>query len=315
MKIKRFVCFVMAMILLCLVGCSSTPTDPTSELPSERPSADESPDTSQQPSANPTPDSSTEGSTSQTEGISMEKSYSILFIGNSYTYYNDMPTAIFEKIAEAAGYDVEVTAITKGAYTLHQFADPSDTYGAQVEAALSGSKTYDFVILQEQSVRPATEDAPDFYASVRDLVERIERTGATPILYSTWGRKAGNSTLDTYGWTNESMTWKLAAAYQAIGDELDIAVSHVGLSFFDVYTNRGAIELYDGDKTHPSYVGSYLAAMTLFATIFEWNPTKVEYRGDLSEEQAAILCEAARKAAFDRFSIPDAYRTSAKGVG
>ena len=29
--------------------------------------------------------------------------YSILFIGNSYTYYNDMPTAIFEKMAEAAG--------------------------------------------------------------------------------------------------------------------------------------------------------------------------------------------------------------------
>lgn len=48
----------------------------------------------------------------------MEKpAYSILFIGNSYTYYNDMPTAMFEKSLKM-GYQAEVSAITKGAHIL-----------------------------------------------------------------------------------------------------------------------------------------------------------------------------------------------------
>ena len=47
----------------------------------------------------------------------------ILFIGNSATYFNDMPTAIFAPMCEAAGYDVEVTAITKGGYCLAGHVD------------------------------------------------------------------------------------------------------------------------------------------------------------------------------------------------
>ncbi len=246
------------------------------------------------------------------EDTTVKKTYSVLFIGNSYTFYNDMPTAIFEKIAEAEGYEVEVTAITKGAHKLSQFADPKDEYGAKVEKALTGTKTYDFVILQEQSVRPAGSNAPDFYAAVRNLAQRIRATGATPVLYSTWGRKIGSSTLESNGWTNESMTWKLAAGYQAIGDELGIPVAHAGLAFYDVYTNQSSIELYNEDKSHPSYAGSYLAAACLFAKIFNVNPATVSFTGDLSEPNADILCEAARKAVFETPAIPDEYKTASR---
>ena len=38
-----------------------------------------------------------------------EMAKSILFIGNSYTFYNDMPTAIFAPMAEAAGLPLDVT--------------------------------------------------------------------------------------------------------------------------------------------------------------------------------------------------------------
>ena len=44
----------------------------------------------------------------------MKKQYSILFIGNSMTYYHDMPTAIFEKMAASAGFDVTVRSVTAG---------------------------------------------------------------------------------------------------------------------------------------------------------------------------------------------------------
>ena len=42
------------------------------------------------------------------------KNLKVLFVGNSYTYFNEMPKTIFYRLAAEAGYDVEVTQITKG---------------------------------------------------------------------------------------------------------------------------------------------------------------------------------------------------------
>ena len=307
MRFRNFISIVLIFLLLLTTGCGGVDV---SNEPSTEPITNAPEEQTKEPSTDPV-----EEVPPEKEKLDMNRTYSILFIGNSYTYYNDMPTAIFEKLAESAGYEVEVTAITKGAYKLYQFADPADEYGAKVEKALTGTKKYDFVILQEQSVRPASENAPDFYASVRNLSERIKATGATPVLYATWGYKTGNANLGKYGFTNESMTWKMAASYQAIGDELGIPVIHVGLAFYDVYTTKRGIEIYNADKSHPSYAGSYLAAATLFAGIFNADPTGVAYTGSISTANATVLCEAAKKAVFETPSIPNEYLTTSKGIG
>ena len=231
-----------------------------------------------------------------------DKVYQILFIGNSYTYYNDMPTVYFQKIAEACGYKIQVTTVTKGGYKLSKHADPADPYGERVAAYLSVSGLYDYVILQEQSVLPAT-DPEAFYASVRNLAERIRAVGAKPVLYATWGRKEGCEKLTEIGMTNESMTWSIMAAYVSIGKELDIPVVPVGLAFLDVNTNAD-IELYDPDMSHPSAYGSYLAAMSLFSGIFGVVPDETSYKGNFTTEEARVLCEAAKKAVFLTPEIP-----------
>ena len=240
------------------------------------------------------------------------KDVSILFIGNSYTYYNNMPTTIFKGFATQAGYNVTVKAITNGGHTLEKHANPDDTYGAQVEAALTGETKYDYVVIQEQSERPISNPAK-FYAAVRNLAERIREHGATPILYSTWGRKTGAPTMPE-GETNESMTWKIAAAYQAIGNELNIAVAHSGLAFYDVYTGDSGIEIYHTDYHHPSYAGSYLSAATLFTKIFDADPTLVNYVGELTSKDAIILRQAAKKAVFETPAIPEEYKTTSENT-
>lgn len=243
-----------------------------------------------------------------------DDTYNLLFIGNSYTYYNQMPESIFAQIAESAGYHVDVTRITKGGESLTNHANPTTETGAKIEAALTGSKKYDYVILQEQSSRPAKDaDRVLFYDAVRNLSERIRAAGAEPILYETWGRKTGHSVLEENGWTNETMTWRLAAAYRAIGAELDIEVAYAGLAMFDVYT-QGGIELYDSDKTHPSYAGSYLAAMTIFAQIFRVDPTTVAYNGALDAAVAQVLKQAAKDAVFNTPQIPAEYVITSEGI-
>ena len=246
---------------------------------------------------NPTPEN--------TEEKEMNKDYSILFIGNSYTYYNDMPKAIFEKLTLAAGYTATVTAITKGAWTLEKFADPTDEYGKKVEAALTGGEKYDYVILQEQSLRPAID--PDrFFAAVENLAAHIRATGATPLLYATWGRHSESADLQKHSLTNETMTYRLAASYAAIGERLSIPVMHVGLAFREIYTGESGIDLYNPDLSHPSYAGSYLAAATIYAHIFEEEAPV--WDGELAPADAALLRKTAKSHADKAPCIPQAYR-------
>ena len=310
MNVRKIMCIVLASALLLLTGCAAS--SPQEDISTE---GEPEKEKEQNISTDAEGESDQEKDEEKEDVKSEEKkSYSVLFIGNSYTYYQDMPK-IFEFIGKTAGYDVTVTSITNGGHTLAKMADPSDTYGAKVEEALSGATKYDYVVLQEQSVRPASSAAGEFYKAVRNLAERVRATGAEPILYATWGRKTGSETLTDYGWTNESMTWKLAAAYAAIGEELNIPVAHVGLAFYDVYTGSSGTELYSTDKSHPAYTGSYLAAATLFAKIFEADPTDVSYKGNLPSRTAAELRKAAAKAVFETPEIPDAYKTSSEGVG
>ena len=269
-------------------------------------------------SAEPSATGETAAPTTETQEMTTmpteKKTLSVLFIGNSYTFYNDMPVAYFQVMANACGYDLQVASITKGAYTLEKFADPTDSYGKQVAQALSVPGTFDYVILQEQSARPAIDTVPQFYDGVRKLAALAREMGAQPVLYATWGREEGSDTLEKYSLTNESMTWKLAAAYGAIGAELDIPVMQVGLAFYDIYTNNHHIGLYNTDHSHPSAVGSYLAAMMLFCGIFDVDPREAAFSGPVRAEEDAIIREAAYHALFETPAIPEEYQTTSQNV-
>lgn len=240
--------------------------------------------------------------------------HTVLFIGNSYTYYNDSPM-IFRMIANGQGYDPIVRSVTKGGYYLRQFLDPSDNYGAQAHAELTGSTPYDVVFLQEQTTNPALSPA-DFYTNVRLLNRMIRAKGATTVLYQTWGRKTGSDTLTQNGWTNETMTYRIAAAYEAIAEEIGAKLSPVGSAFYDIFTNHPEIELYNEDKSHPSFSGSYLAALCHYATLYGESPVGVRFvPSDITAGQALLLQTAAHQAVFGASIVPESYKTVSVGVG
>ena len=144
-------------------------------------------------------------------------------------------------------------------------------------------------------------------------MEKIRSIGAQPILYATWGRETGSDSLEKYNLTNEEMTWKLAASYDAIAKELNIPVAHVGLAFFDLYTNS-TVSLYNADKSHPSATGSFIAAMSLFCKIFGYDPETITTTVYGTEEENAMIRQAVRKITAEAPTIPDDYKTDSTGV-
>lgn len=240
------------------------------------------------------------------------KELSILFIGNSFTFYNDMPTALFQKICESGGYKVKITSVTNGGHYLSEFADPSDQYGMMVRARLAKNK-YDIVILQEQSGCPI-KNPGRFYDGVRTLAELIKANGAEIWLYETWGYKAGYSKLETHGGDTATMEMKLRAAYSAIADEVGAKVVYAGIAMLDVHTNNPAINVYRDDLFHPSAIGSSVVAYTFYATLFGEDPRAVSFNCNLPATTAKILKEAAYEAAFGDNSVDGDFKLSSEGV-
>ena len=226
----------------------------------------------------------------------MQKQYSILFIGNSMTYFHDMPTAIFEPMAKAVGIDVTVRSITAGGRFLWENLERDDETAREVKAALAADKTgmYDFVVLQEGMPDLYTQ-TEKFHGAVRTLTGMIRDIGAKPALYARMGNQRGNPELpDDPDCTYENVYNAIVEAHQAISDELDIPVAWAVKAAYDICEGQTDVEPYWTDGSHPSYAGSYIAALGVLNVLFGVDPATVTYNGELTDDQAAI-CRAAVK--------------------
>ena len=67
----------------------------------------------------------------------------------------------------------------------------------------------------------------------------------------------------------------------------------VGAAFHKLVENHPGIELYDPDGSHPSYVGTCLAAMVMYKTVFGEMPVKAESL-KLDADVMAVLAENAK---------------------
>src|SRR6266508_2456679 len=72
----------------------------------------------------------------------------VLFIGNSYTFVNDLPNT-FAKLARSGGHKVEMGMSAQGAWTLNDHLRSPETLN------LLNSAGWNFVVLQEQSQIPS----------------------------------------------------------------------------------------------------------------------------------------------------------------
>ena len=204
----------------------------------------------------------------------------VLFIGNSYIYTNDMPS-LFKGMAIAAHRPVYVDASVIGGFSLEQHLNH------QPSVDKIRQRRWDFVILQEQSVIPTIPYYRDnsMYPAARRLDAMIRNAGAKTVFFLTWGRKSGGrQTIGTYsspGFEDYfQMQDSLSTAYRRIAIELSAGICPIGIAWkLALKTDPSRTFWYDGDDSHPSYEGTYLATCTLFSTLLGISPEGNAYEG------------------------------------
>ncbi|MEY4522286.1 MAG: hypothetical protein RIT10_1471, partial [Bacteroidota bacterium] len=213
----------------------------------------------------------------------------ILFIGNSYTHYNNMPK-IFDQLASSKGYDLNVEMFAKSSHTCKMHSERKDLYEK------IGSKKWDYVVFQgfsrELFYRPAHLDT-SFLPYFNRIIDSIysNHSCTNVLLYQTWGYKNGYE-LDSNQVSYQEMSDRIAMGYQYVSDKYALPIVPVGQVWETVKTNYPSINLYTEDNQHPSLYGSYLVACTFFTAILKSSPIE-GYKGAVSDKDAEVIQQTA----------------------
>ena len=193
----------------------------------------------------------------------------LLFIGNSFTYYNDLPGTLVA-LSEARNDKPKliVDQATVGGATLESL------WNAGSPADQIRSNDWDIVILQERRARPVDRTGPDgfggeygrdrYYVPYAKKFDRVIRDrGAITMLYMTWKVPVLTDTTQEM-WTD---------SIDALAKEIKAEVSPAGLAVEKVFKKKPNFKFFaDQYPGHPTPAGTYLIACCFYAAMYGKTP-------------------------------------------
>ena len=232
-----------------------------------------------------------------------QDSLRLLFIGNSYTYYNDLPQMVYE-IAKTQKKKLAVRSITKGGERLR-----GHLKNEKVRKALT-DEHWDFVVLQEQSSDPARQSETviaNVYPAARELDSLIHvgSPEAKTIFYMTWGHKYGSThKIENYPlvYTYEGMQERIKTTYLEMTYRNNATCAPVGMAWQRVREERADYQLYNQDLSHPSPLGTYLAANVIYTTLFPAQ-YQTSYTAGFETEKAEYIQQVAQETVLENKKV------------
>ena len=227
-----------------------------------------------------------------------------LFLGNSYTYVNNLP-GLVAALAHFAGDSLFFDSNTPGGYTLgwQPIAHATDP----VSLAKINEHSWDFVVLQEQSQTPAIATLRDscMIPGSQSLYDSMKSANpcSRVLFYLTWGRRYGGIQCFVPNYCSPNFTDfnqmqdSLTMAYKMVADSLSCWIAPAGEAWRLVIGTTGMV-LHDADDSHPNLKGSYLTACVFYAVIFGKHSHGIPYTAGLSPDTANILQQAADSITF-----------------
>ena len=179
----------------------------------------------------------------------------VLFIGNSYTFYNGgIPNAL-NRLSKGA---LDCTPSVSGGKSLAWH------YNQGEALKVLRSERWDDIVLQDYSLQTLNK-IDLFFLFVRRFDAEIDAIGARTVLYQTWPRK------------NLPQTGpRIYDAYEDAAAENTARLAPVGKAFEASLKERPELDLYTQDNSHPNPAGTYLAACVFYATLLDRSPVGLE---------------------------------------
>ena len=200
----------------------------------------------------------------------------MLFIGNSLTAANDLPTMV-EQVARESGSTVRVTCeqVTRPNFSLEDHWKSGDA----LRAIRRGGWTH-VVLQQGPSSLPASQ------ASLREYTAKfapeIRAAGATVVLYGVWPPR-----------DRLAFQPSVTAAYRNAASDVGGLVVPVGDGWAAAWQRDPSLPLYAGGQFHPSVAGTYLAAVMFVEALTGERPNVVRRGVGLDAAQLETVHAAA----------------------
>lgn len=230
-------------------------------------------------------------------------SIQVLFLGNSYTYVNDLPK-LLKDVALSTGDTIITDENTPGGHSLMGHSS-NPTSLAKINSA-----KWDYVVLQDQSQLPSFPE-PDViemvypYARALDSIIDLNHPCTKTVFYMTWGRKKGDAQNCPF-WppvcTYQGMDSLLALRYKKMANDNEALISPVGALWKYLRANSPGLELYQSDESHPSLAGSYAAACSFYAILLKKDPMLITNNGGLTASVAYTIREAAKLVVYQNLT-------------
>jgi hypothetical protein len=198
----------------------------------------------------------------------------ILFIGNSYTFYNKGLAYHLSNFAinDSSIPQVRVEEVAKGGYTLENHWNDTATIN-KIKA-----RHWDAIIIQEQSLRPVS-DKDQMLLYVQKFDSLIKSAGNAKVyLFMTWAYK-----------NYPDMIYPLSEAYKEAGKNTGSTVVPVGLEWDKFLKSKDAMNLYDPDGQHPDIQGTFFTASIFYKVLFRKKPGQNQYRDPLLSDHDGTL--------------------------
>ena len=195
---------------------------------------------------------------------------SVFFIGNSYTYVNDLPAVVDAMLnAGAKGKPkaaYKVDSYTRGAASLTEFLDSPGDAPCREKLEKGGFR---WVVLQDQSQTPS--EIPQMtMRGGHGWAEIAKKGGAKPVLFITWEHAIKSS--DGKFVSTPRMQDKLSTTYCELAMEIGAKVAPAGEAWRMWREEFPDATLYSGDGSHPNPLGTYLAGCVFYATLTGQSP-------------------------------------------
>jgi len=212
-------------------------------------------------------------SAADTESTSLQNRQRVLFVGNSYTHFNMLPSMVKRLAHSISSTDRFYSqAYTKPGYTLQMH------WRRGQALSLIKSGHFSHVVLQAHSLDPI--DRPGQFTQYSEkFASLISRVNAQTILYETWARHPAHSIYrdHTKVHSSDDMLSQIETVFQSTSNRIGAQLAPVGTAFHQTMNTFPEITLLRPDGSHPSYSGSFLAACVIFGVITGLDPQDSSY--------------------------------------